>query len=114
MEENVAGLLSYVLGWLTGLIFFLIDKRPFVRVPRHAIHHSLWRRACAVLHFFLRRIHRAARSADMAMARISWADSTCCFELALLVCWILCMVKAFQGQRFNVPGSGQSRENFAK
>src|SRR5579862_10055086 len=31
LEENVAGLLCYVLGWITGLIFFLIDKRPFVR-----------------------------------------------------------------------------------
>src|SRR5271169_278906 len=31
MAENVAGLLCYVLGWLTGIIFFLIDKRPFVR-----------------------------------------------------------------------------------
>src|ERR1700727_3750405 len=31
LEENVAGLLCYVLGWVTGLIFFLIDKRPFVR-----------------------------------------------------------------------------------
>ena len=25
------GLLCYVLGWVTGLIFFFIDKRPFVR-----------------------------------------------------------------------------------
>src|SRR5271167_2678362 len=31
LQENVAGLLCYVLGWLTGLIFLLIDKRPFVR-----------------------------------------------------------------------------------
>src|ERR1700674_527554 len=31
MAENIAGLLCYVLGWLTGLIFFFIDKRPFVR-----------------------------------------------------------------------------------
>ena len=31
MSENVAGLLCYVLGWLTGIIFFLIDKRPYVR-----------------------------------------------------------------------------------
>src|ERR1700683_3111222 len=31
MDENVAGLLCYALGWVTGLIFFLIDKRPFVR-----------------------------------------------------------------------------------
>ena len=31
LSENVAGLLCYVLGWVTGLIFLLIDKRPFVR-----------------------------------------------------------------------------------
>src|SRR5271156_6379816 len=31
MSENVAGLLCYLLGWITGLIFYLIDKRPFVR-----------------------------------------------------------------------------------
>ncbi|MGH9710063.1 MAG: zinc ribbon domain-containing protein, partial [Candidatus Acidiferrales bacterium] len=31
LSENVAGLLCYVLGWITGLIFLLIDKRPFVR-----------------------------------------------------------------------------------
>src|SRR5579862_1391437 len=31
MSENVAGLLCYVFGWVTGLIFYFIDKRPFVR-----------------------------------------------------------------------------------
>ena len=31
MEENIAGFLCYLVGWITGLIFLLIDKRPFVR-----------------------------------------------------------------------------------
>lgn len=31
MDENVAALVSYILGWVTGLIFLLIDKRPFVK-----------------------------------------------------------------------------------
>src|SRR5271155_1838188 len=31
LQENVAGMLCYILGWLTGIIFLLIDKRPFVR-----------------------------------------------------------------------------------
>ena len=31
LEENIAGLLCYLFGWLSGLIFLLIDKRPFVR-----------------------------------------------------------------------------------
>ena len=31
LPENIAALLSYVLGWITGLVFLLIDKRPYVR-----------------------------------------------------------------------------------
>ena len=32
LEENVAGLLSYVLGWITGIVFLLIEpKNKFVR-----------------------------------------------------------------------------------
>jgi uncharacterized membrane protein len=31
LAENVAGLFCYVLGWLTGIIFLMIDKRPWVR-----------------------------------------------------------------------------------
>lgn len=32
MQANVAGLLTYVAGWITGLIFFLIEKdNKFVR-----------------------------------------------------------------------------------
>ncbi len=31
LSENTAALLAYVLGWFTGLIFLLIDKRPYVR-----------------------------------------------------------------------------------
>ncbi len=27
LPENIAALLSYVLGWVTGLVFLLIDKR---------------------------------------------------------------------------------------
>ncbi len=31
LQENVAGLLCYSLGWLTGIIFLLVDKRPWVK-----------------------------------------------------------------------------------
>jgi uncharacterized membrane protein len=31
LEENIAGALAYVLGWVTGIIFLIIDKRPSVR-----------------------------------------------------------------------------------
>jgi uncharacterized membrane protein len=31
LDENVAGALSYFLGVITGVLFFVIDDRPFVR-----------------------------------------------------------------------------------
>src|SRR6476660_2646838 len=31
LSENAAACLSYVLGWVTGIIFYLIDRRPYVR-----------------------------------------------------------------------------------
>jgi len=31
LQENVAGLLCYAVGWVTGIIFLLIDKRPWVK-----------------------------------------------------------------------------------
>ena len=31
LSENASALLCYALGWITGIIFFLIDGRPMVR-----------------------------------------------------------------------------------
>ena len=31
LPKNTAAALSYVLGWLTGIVFLLIEKDPFVR-----------------------------------------------------------------------------------
>ena len=35
IEPNIAGLLSYLVGWITGLIFFLIEQEnEFVQTMR--------------------------------------------------------------------------------
>jgi uncharacterized membrane protein len=34
--------------------------------------------------------------------------------LVILVCWILCMVNAYQGKRFKVPVIGDMAENYSK
>ena len=51
IQENVAGLLCYAAGWLTGLIFFLIDKRPSVRF--HAMQSILVFGALNVLYWIV-------------------------------------------------------------
>ena len=108
LEENVAGLLCYVLGWVTGLVFFLIDKRPFVRF--HAMQSIITFGALFLLQWVF--IWGSWFSGFVGYALMGMMGML--IWMALLVCWILCMVKAYQGQRFKLPVVGDLAENFSK
>jgi uncharacterized membrane protein len=101
MAENVAGFLCYLVGWVTGLIFFLIDKRPFVRF--HAAQSIVLFGGCTILIWVF-----GIFSAGMLgfgvyhLAGLLWALSGL-LDIAVFVLWILLMVKAYQGERFRVP-----------
>src|SRR5580698_2588905 len=94
MSENVAGLLCYVLGWVTGLIFYFIDKRPFVRF--HA--------AQSIVVFGGLTIIRVGLGMVFLTGGVSlgfgllWLVSILGFVL-----WILLMIKAYQGERYRLP-----------
>jgi uncharacterized membrane protein len=112
LAENVAGLLCYVLGWITGLIFFLIDKRPFVRF--HAAQSMVVFGALHVLSIVLGWVFgismlmggMAGFSVGMLLAML--------VNLAALVLWIVCMVKAYQGERFRVPLAADLADGIAR
>ena len=108
LEENVAGLLCYVLGWITGLVFFLIDKRPFVRF--HAMQSIITFGALFLFQWVF--IWGSWFSGFVGYALMGMMGML--IWMALLVCWILCMVKAYQGQRFKLPVVGDLAENFSK
>src|SRR5437870_13903033 len=104
LSENLTALLSYVFGWITGLIFLLIDKRSYVRF--HA--------AQSIVVFLGLHILQAVLGAIFGMhwwsgGFGSWAAFTVgglllnLVSLLTLVLWIVLMVKAFQGTRFKVP-----------
>jgi uncharacterized membrane protein len=101
LQENVAGLLCYALGWITGLIFFLIDKRPFVRF--HAKQSIVVFGALNILHFAVAMIFGisfltgglGAASIGLLLSRL--------ISLVTFVLWIVLMLKAYQGQKFRVP-----------
>jgi len=101
MAENVASLLCYVLGWVTGLIFYLIDKRPTVRF--HATQSIVVFGGLHILSFALGTFFGLSMLAGgfggfSIGIMIYWLVSLLCFVL-----WILLMVKAYQGERFRVP-----------
>jgi len=101
MSENLAGLLCYVVGWVTGLIFYFIDKRPYVRF--HA--------AQSVVVFGGLHIINIALGVMFGMSLMMGGLGG--FSVGVLfywlvglisfILWILLMIKAYQGERFRVP-----------
>ena len=101
MAENVAGALCYVLGWITGLIFYFIDKRPFVRF--HAKQSIVVFGGLHILTFVIGIFFGVSIFATgLAGFSMGYALYSL-IGLAELVLWILLMVKAYQGVRFRVP-----------
>src|ERR1019366_7576069 len=111
MSENVAGLLCYVLGWLTGIIFYLIDKRPFVRF--HAAQSIVVFGGLHIINIALGLIFGAGvMMGGMGSFGLAWGLFRL-IGLISLILWILLMVKAYQGQKFEVPVAAGIAKGFA-
>jgi uncharacterized membrane protein len=115
LQENVAGLLCYLFWWVTGIIFYLIDRRPFVRF--HALQSIITFGALSVIHWVLSIAMGAGwwfggpvgwTGVGALAALLYWI-----LHLVWLVVWIVCMVKAYQGVRFKLPIVGDIAENAA-
>ena len=113
MQANVAALLSYVLGWLTGLIFFLLEKdNKFVKF--HAIQSMIVFGALFVL-----QIGIGMFMWIFAMMRLGFmipviSFITGLFYLVSIVLWVILMVKAYQGEMFKLPIAGDIAEKQVK
>jgi len=103
IAENVAGLLCYLLGWVTGLIFFLIDKRPYVQF--HARQSIVIFGALQIIHIVLSRFF----GFGFLFGGWGWGSFSIgallleLINLVGLVLWIVLMIKAYQGVRFRIP-----------
>jgi len=101
MSENLAGLLSYVLGWITGIILYLIDKRPFVRF--HAAQSIVVFGGLHIISIVLGMFFGVSMFATgFAGFSATWALLGL-IDIVSLVLWILLMIKAYQHERFRVP-----------
>ena len=120
LTENTAAALSYALGWITGIIFFLIDKRPYVRF--HAAQ-SIVTFGC--LHI-IRIVLATVFGVSILFGHRHWDNPAewgsfgvgigvlSLFSLLTFVVWIVCIVKAASGSRFSLPIAGPIAENLAR
>jgi uncharacterized membrane protein len=119
LDENVAALLSYVFGWVSGLIFFLIEKDSRL-VRFHAMQSILLNVLFGVIGFVLwiiifililivHQISDALGAIISILATLVWVV----FLIGFLIAWIMCLIKAFQGQYFKLPIIGNFAEKFS-
>ncbi len=103
MQENVAAGLSYVLGWLTGLIFYFTDKRQFVRF--NAAQSIVIFGGLHIISIILGMVMGVGMFMPHAGLAVGGLGMGLWSILGLLelVLWIICMVMAFQGKKFRVP-----------
>jgi uncharacterized membrane protein len=104
LEENVVGLLCYLLTWVTGLIFLLLEKENrFVRF--HAMQSLVTFLSLMVVVWIL-----------SAIAMFVWVLEPLVWivDLVILVFWIVGMVKAYQGEMYKFPVFGSIAESLLK
>lgn len=92
LPRNTAAALSYVLGWITGVIFLILEKDKFVRF--HAMQSILVFGGLMIL-FFVPLI-------GLFLSPI--------LMIAGFILWLVLIYKAYQGEEFKLPVIG----DFAK
>ena len=97
MQPNVAALLSYLIGFITGIIFYMIEKEnKFVRF--HAMQSIIAFGALTIAYWIFGFIPFLNLIAYPVLGALG------------LILWIILMVKAYQGQMFKLPVIGDIAE----
>ena len=97
IQPNVAGLLSYLLGFVTGIVFLIIEKdNRFVRF--HAMQSIIVFGFLFVVNIILSFI-----------PFLRWALPPLVGILGLVL-WILLMIKAYKGEMYKLPIAGDMAE----
>jgi len=99
LQENVAALLCYVLGWVTGLIFYLIEtENKFIRF--HAI------QSIIVFGFF-------SVIGIIFNGFPFWYIIGPPVSILAFILWVVLIVKAYQGIKYKLPVAGDLAEKWA-
>ncbi len=100
LDENIAGLLCYVLGWVSGIVFLILDQEnKFVKF--HAFQSIIIFGVLSVLNGLLDWIPVLGVIVGIISGILAF------------VLWILLMVKANQGERYKIKWAGDYAEKWA-
>ena len=97
LAPNVAGLLCYLVGWITGIIFLIIEqKNRFVRF--HAVQSII--------------VFGVATVASGLFTLIPFIGGLfgAVIGIVAFILWIILMIKAYQGDLYKIPVAGDIAE----
>ncbi len=106
MEPNVAALLSYVLGWVTGLIFFIIEKDDD-EVRFHAAQSIVVFGGLTVLSTILWSL------VVIPFLGLIFLVVAPLVSLASFILWIYLMIQGYQLNHVKIPIAGNFAEQLA-
>jgi uncharacterized membrane protein len=97
VDENIEGLLCYFLGWITGIIFLVLEKEnKFVRF------HAMQSLATFLVLFIIIVVVGM-------IPFLGWFLSPL-LSILTLILWLFLMYKAFKGDRYKLPIVGDFAE----
>jgi uncharacterized membrane protein len=98
MDENLAGALTYGLGWITGALFLVTEPtNRFVRF--HA-----WQSV------FVFGVLSIAWFVSVSVVFVGWLIAFVIIPPLSLFLWLFLMYKAYQGERYKLPFAGDFAE----
>lgn len=94
-----------MLGWLTGIVFLLLEKEnKFVRF--HAMQSTITFLGLTILSIILTPL-AFLPYVGILVSLIDWL-----IMIIAIVAWILCIIKAYQGEKYKLPIVGDMAEKY--
>jgi uncharacterized membrane protein len=110
LSANVAGLLCYVVGWITGIVFVALEKKSkFVKF--HAWQSIMVFGVLTAAHLVLSTILGAIAVATLSPGLAIFAGvMSWIIGMLMLVLWIILLIQAGTGKMWKVPWAGDWAE----
>ena len=108
MAANVAGLLAYVLGFITGIIFLVLEpynKDKFIRF--HAFQSIFFNVAMIVFWIAYTIVSTVLGFVSFGILGIVMAILGLLIFLGILVYWVFLMYKAYNNEKYMIPYIGK-------
>lgn len=109
LEENIEGALCYLLGWITGIIFYIVEpKNKFVKF--HAMQSTIVFLPLMILAWLF---SGAFGVLFWGMAWVFISMIGLLLWIVFFILWLILMLKAYQGEKFKLPVVGDIADQHA-